>query len=69
MKKTRNMYFMSAVLGAALPCYAEYAINLPIGVTPVSHQIYDLHMLIFYICLAIGVGVFAALFYAIYAVR
>ena len=48
---------------------AEYSINLPMGVTPVSHQIYDLHMLIFYICLAIGVGVFAALFYAIFAFR
>ena len=48
---------------------AEYSINLPVGVTPVSHQIYDLHMLIFYICLAIGVGVFAALFYAIFAFR
>ena len=33
---------------------AEYGYNLPVGVTPVSHQIYDLHMLIFYICLAIG---------------
>ena len=48
---------------------AEYGYNLLVGVTPVSHQIYDLHMLIFYICLAIGVGVFAALFYAIYAFR
>lgn len=48
---------------------ADYVINLPVGVTPVSHQIYDLHMLIFYVCMAIGVGVFAVLFYAIYAFR
>lgn len=57
------------ILGLTANMFAEYTVNLPVGVTPTSHQIYDLHMLIFYICLVIGVGVFAALFYAIYAFR
>ena len=35
-------------LGAGLTAFADYAMNLPVGVTPASHQIYDLHMLIFY---------------------
>ena len=34
------------------------------GVTPVAHQIYDLHMLMFWICVAIGVGVFGYLLVA-----
>ncbi|MAJ81336.1 MAG: cytochrome c oxidase subunit II [Legionellales bacterium] len=39
--------------------------NLTQGVTPMSHQIYGLHMIIFYICLAIGVGVFIAMMYTL----
>ncbi|RLV59283.1 cytochrome c oxidase subunit II [Parashewanella curva] len=34
------------------------------GVTGISHDIYHLHMTIFYICCAIGVGVFGAMIYA-----
>ncbi len=39
--------------------------NLTEGVTPMSHQIYGLHMIIFYISVVIGVGVFAAIFYTL----
>lgn len=34
---------------------------MPVGVTAVSRQIYDLHMTIFWICVAIGVVVFGAM--------
>ncbi len=40
-------------------------LNLPPGVTPISQEAYDLHMLILWICVAIGVVVFGAMFYAI----
>lgn len=40
--------------------------NLTSGVTPVSHAIYDLHMIIFWICVVIGVVVFGAMFYALW---
>lgn len=40
-------------------------LNMPIGVTPISHQIYDLHMLIFWVCVWIGVVVFGVLFYSL----
>ncbi len=43
---------------------AEYALNLPRGVTPISQQAYDLHMLIFWICVAIAFVVFGAMFYS-----
>lgn len=41
-------------------------INMPIGVTEVSSQIYNLHMLIFWICIVIGVLTFGAMFWAMY---
>ena len=43
--------------------------NLPVGVTEISKSVYDLHMLIFWICCAIGVVVFGVLFYSVYAHR
>ena len=39
-------------------------INMTPGVTEVSRNIYDLHMIIFWICVVIGVVVFAVMFYS-----
>ena len=39
--------------------------NMPRGVTDISHQVYDLHMIIFYICCAIALVVFALMFWSI----
>jgi cytochrome c oxidase subunit II len=44
---------------------ADYTLNMTKGVTPISQNIYDLHMTIFWICVAIGSLVFAVMFYAI----
>ncbi len=41
-------------------------LNMPIGVSTISHEIYNLHMLIFWICVVIGVGVFGAMLWAMY---
>lgn len=46
---------------AATPVMAEYGLNMPEGVTPFSRDVYWLHMLIFWICVAIGVIVFGAM--------
>ncbi len=43
--------------------------NLTPGVTPFSREIYDLHMLVLYVCVAIGVVVFGAMAYAMVAFR
>ncbi len=40
-------------------------INMTQGVTPVSHDIYELHMLIFYICVVVGILTFGVLIYTI----
>jgi cytochrome c oxidase subunit 2 len=45
---------------------ADYTLNLMKGVTKVSNDVYDLHMLILWICVFIGVGVFGTMFYSIY---
>lgn len=44
---------------------AEMPLNMTKGVTDISLQVYDLHMTIFYICCAIGLVVFGAMFWAI----
>ena len=44
---------------------ADYALNMTKGVTPLSHEIYDLHMLILWVCVIIAAGVFAVMFWSI----
>ncbi len=46
--------------------HAEYGLNMTKGVTPLSREVYDLHMLIFYICCTIAVAVFGIMFWSIY---
>ncbi len=52
-------------VGMTLPARAEWALNMPRGITATSQEVYGLHMLILWICVAIGVVVFAAMIYAI----
>ena len=44
-------------------------INMTVGVTPISKEVYGLHMLIFYICCLIGAAVFAVMFYSMFKHR
>ena len=48
---------------SALAAFSD--LNMTRGVTPISHEAYDLHMLILWICVAIGVLVFGVMFYSI----
>ncbi len=67
MKKTKQLFagliLMAFGLGTA---QADYTLNLMKGVTKVSNDLYDLHMLILWICVFIGIGVFGTMFYSIY---
>jgi cytochrome c oxidase subunit II len=64
-------------VAAAPPAYAaENAdssgwsqLNLPYGVTDISRKIYDLHMTIFWVCVAIGVVVFGVMIWSMIAYR
>ena len=62
--KRRNLGWLS--LGSILSssAWADMQLNLTKGVTEVSRDVYDLHMLSMYICIAIGVVVFGAMFWS-----
>ena len=52
---------------AALAAGSEVSsVNMSPGVTEVGRDIYTLHMIIFWICTVIGIGVFGVMFYSIY---
>lgn len=46
--------------------HAEWGLNLTPGVTDVSRSVYDLHMTIFWICVAIALVVFGVMFWSIF---
>ncbi|MET1079487.1 MAG: cytochrome c oxidase subunit II [Pseudomonas sp.] len=46
------------------PAHADWTVNMRRGATDVSHAVFDLHMTIFWICVVIGVVVFAAMFWS-----
>ena len=57
------LILMSAVAMAAGGEVSQ--VNMSPGVTAVGKEIYDLHMIILWICTIIGVGVFGVMFYSI----
>ena len=67
MKKTKQLFACLTLMAFGLgTAQAEYALNLVHGVTQLSNDVYDLHMLILWICVFIGLGVFGTMFYSIY---
>jgi len=58
-----GLFLMALGLGTA---QADYTLNLMEGVTEISHDVYDLHMLVIWVCVFIGVAVFGTMFYSIY---
>ena len=67
-KLSRRFLIVVAGVMAALSmpvARAEYQLNMTQGVTPISHELYGLHMLVLWICVAIGVLVFGAMAYSI----
>ena len=54
--------------GTAVAGYAD-TLNLREGVTDISHRVFDLHMLIFWICVVACVAVFIVLIYSIFTHR
>lgn len=54
-----SLVFASGIADATLQ------FNLTPGITPVSHDIYSLHMTVFWVCVAIGILVFGTMLYSI----
>ena len=67
MKKIKQLFAGAMLTTLGLPiAQADYALNLMEGVTKVSNDVYDLHMLILWICVLIGIAVFGTIFYSVY---
>jgi cytochrome c oxidase subunit 2 len=66
----RRQLLSGLILAAlALPAEAAWQLNMTQGVTSTSQEAYDLHMLVLWICTIVGIGVFAAMIYAIATFR
>ena len=63
--KTQFTVIFFALSNKALAEWED--LNMTQGATAISREVYDLHMLIFWICVAIGVLVFGVMFYSMYA--
>lgn len=64
--KNLSSFFLLTVLCVLSPAVlAEYKLNMTQGVTPTSHAIYGLHMMVFWICVAIGIVVFSMMMYSL----
>jgi cytochrome c oxidase subunit 2 len=57
------------VLSIAGPAWSQSSLNMPVGVTTTSRDVYDLHMLILWVCVLIGAGVYTAMIVAIVKFR
>jgi cytochrome c oxidase subunit 2 len=63
-----HLKIFSTLLVFASPMHADwFALNMTRGVTDISNEVFELHMLIFWICVVIGVVVFSVMFYSMYA--
>lgn len=69
MMKTLRQIAGSSLALLPLMAAANYDVNIPAPHTPISNQIYGLHMEILWVCLAIFVVVFGVMFYSVFAHR
>ena len=61
-KKFSAAVFGAALVGASLPAAADWSqLNMPVGVSEISRDVYGLHMLMLWICVAIAVVTFGAM--------
>jgi cytochrome c oxidase subunit II len=56
-------------LSSLAPAWADFELNMPVGVTSTSREIYELHMLVLWVCVIIAAIVYTAMIYAIVKFR
>jgi cytochrome c oxidase subunit 2 len=70
MSASKTIKSLVGLLGTVLTfapaaAMADYRLNLHEGVTRISHEIYNLHMLVLWIVTIVGIGVFGVMIYSI----
>ena len=65
MRRNRRALLCAGLFYAPLVA-ADWQLNLIEGATEISREVYSLHMVIFYICVAIAVVVFGVMFWSIF---
>jgi len=70
MKNIQQIWSKSKLIGVALvslsnSAVADWEVNLTKGVTEISHEVYDMHMMVLWVCVTICVIVFGAIFVSI----
>lgn len=68
MKLQRVFIALTALLISSV-ARADWALNMPRGVTDISQEVYGLHMLTLWVCVIIGVLVFGVMFYSMFKHR
>ena len=70
ISRITGKYFYTLLFLVPTAVFSEASdYNMPIGVTEVSEEIFDLHMLIMWICVWIGVVVFGIMFWSLWKYR
>jgi len=64
---TKSSTLLLAFLLAPVISADWFALNMTRGITDISNEVFELHMLIFWICVAIGALVFSVMFYSMWA--
>lgn len=67
--RTSFVWVVGLIIALVAPLAMASGWNMPRGVTDVSGEIFSLHMIIFWICVAIGVVVFGVMFYSLFRFR
>ena len=58
--------FLGLILLTPLTALADWGLNMTQGVTPISKEIYDMHMLTLWVVTIIGILVFGVMFWSIF---
>ena len=58
--------FLALILFTPLTAIADWGLNMTKGVTPISNEIYDMHMLTLWVVTIIGILVFGVMFWSIF---
>lgn len=64
-KKMAHYILFLIAVGLSAPAMADYTLNMRQGVSPISENVFSLHMTIFWICTVIAVLVYSIMVYAL----